>query len=42
MNESEKESLDKEWIELILLAFKMGITLKEIREFLTQTSAGPK
>lgn len=42
MNDLEKNSLDKEWKELILLAFKMGISLKEIREFFAQSSAGPK
>lgn len=42
MSDLKKNSLDKEWKELILLAFKMGISLKEIREFFAQSSAGPK
>ena len=30
--------LDKEWVELILIAIKMDITLEEIRDFLSGRS----
>ncbi|MBP2239907.1 DNA-binding transcriptional MerR regulator [Cytobacillus eiseniae] len=42
MSEIKNEKVDNEWKELILLAFKMGIPLKEIREFFAQASVGPK
>jgi DNA-binding transcriptional MerR regulator len=35
-NTIEKE-IDAEWLELILEAKEMGITLEEIHEFLTHT-----
>ncbi len=37
---SEKE-LDKEWVELIRKAQKMGLSIKEIRDFL-KNSSGPQ
>ncbi|MFK2825964.1 anti-repressor SinI family protein [Bacillus sp. B190/17] len=33
----DKNGLDKEWVELILHARDLGITVDEIREFLSQS-----
>lgn len=33
-NEVAGEKLDKEWVELIKEALKMGIAMEEIRQFL--------
>ena len=33
-----EEGVDKEWVELILTAKKMGITSDEIRNFLKQSN----
>ncbi|RID87278.1 DNA-binding anti-repressor SinI [Peribacillus asahii] len=33
-----ENGLDKEWAELILYARDLGITIDEIREFLSQSS----
>ncbi|MEK4298175.1 anti-repressor SinI family protein [Oceanobacillus sp. FSL W8-0428] len=33
-NEVAREKLDKEWVELIKEALKMGIAMEEIRQFL--------
>ncbi|WP_368658078.1 anti-repressor SinI family protein [Metabacillus halosaccharovorans] len=34
----DEHSLDKEWFELILHAFQLGIPIGEIRDFLKKTS----
>ena len=34
------EELDKEWIALMQMARKMGISLEEIREFLSRSKQG--
>ncbi|WHY81503.1 anti-repressor SinI family protein [Siminovitchia fortis] len=34
-------ALDQEWVELIMLAKHMGLTLEEVREFLRTTGRRP-
>ncbi|PWA11177.1 hypothetical protein DCC39_09390 [Pueribacillus theae] len=38
----EQGALDKEWVELLLLAKKEGLTVDEIRRFLAQAKTQPK
>jgi len=38
--EATAEEMDQEWMDLILEAKKIGITLEEIRTFLVLTSTG--
>ncbi len=34
-----EDGLDKEWIELILQAFQIGVSIDEIRDFLKHNSS---
>lgn len=39
MNEPQaNKDLDEEWIELILIAFEIGLSVEEIRNFFKKTS----
>ena len=37
MKKLKKQMLDKEWIDLILYAFEIGLEPKDIKEFLNNT-----
>ncbi|GKU85088.1 anti-repressor SinI family protein [Niallia sp. NCCP-28] len=36
---ASKEHLDQEWIELLLVAREIGLSIEEIRDFLQKKSA---
>ncbi|WP_309121681.1 anti-repressor SinI family protein [Paenibacillus sp.] len=40
--EEAMKRLDAEWLELILMAKRMGLTIEEIREFLTRETVQRK
>ena len=38
MNKTMNSKVDQEWVELLLYAKKMGLTIAEVRQFLREAS----